>query len=75
MWSLLLNVTRRNLIAQFSNKQEITIPVSDPNSHGGKPAAGTDGRILLVTVTDVQFPVTLEVIYQVFFLRRALIFD
>ena len=55
----------RNLIAQFSNKQEITIPVSDPSSRGGKPATGTDGRILLVTVTDVQFPVTLEVVYQV----------
>ncbi len=63
--NLLTTWVHRNLIAQFSNKQEITIPVSDPNSRGGKPATGTDGRILLVTVTDVQFPVTLEVVYQV----------
>ena len=36
---------------------------SDPN-RAGKPA-NTDGRILLITVTEVHFPVTLEVIYQV----------
>jgi hypothetical protein len=58
----------RNLIAQFSNKQEITIPVNGPDpNRGGKPATGTDGRILLITVTEVHFPVTLEVIYQVRF--------
>jgi hypothetical protein len=71
LWVLLLiKLVFRNLIAQFSNKQEITIPVSDPSSRGGKPATGTDGRILLVTVTDVQFPVTLEVVYQ----ARAIFF-
>jgi hypothetical protein len=47
--------------------------VSDPNSR----AAGTDGRILLVTVTDVQFPVTLEVVYQVKkdFLSSTIVFQ
>jgi len=54
----------RTVIAQYSNKQEITIPVRPPTS--GPTGSGPDGRILLVTVSDVQFPVTLEVIYQVF---------
>ena len=60
------------MIAQFSNKQEITIPVregmlaaADGSNRRAQLPAGSDGRVLLVTVTDVQFPVTLEVIYQV----------
>ncbi len=54
----------RTLIAQFSSKQEVTIPGSGPDEGGGKPG-GAQGHILLVTVTNVQFPLTLEVVYQV----------
>ena len=62
----------RTLIAQYSSKQEITLPSVDPSSAGAgttlsvtKSSGGGNGRILLITVTNIQFPVTLEVIHQV----------
>jgi hypothetical protein len=60
----------RTLIAQYSSKQEITLPGVDPNAPPSNTTVsvtkgGGNGRILLITVTNVQFPVTLEVIHQV----------
>jgi hypothetical protein len=50
----------------------VTVPTGDAADAGGaaggaaKPAGGGGGgKILLITVTNVQFPVTLEVVYQV----------
>ena len=61
-------------MAQFSNKPELTIPtidapVSSSRSVGADykppPLAGS-GRILLITVTNIQFPVTVAAMYDAF---------
>jgi hypothetical protein len=61
-------------MAQFSNKPELTIPtidapVSSSRSVGADfkppPLAGS-GRILLITVTNIQFPVTVAAVYDAF---------
>ncbi|KAL0910689.1 hypothetical protein M5K25_018768 [Dendrobium thyrsiflorum] len=56
----------RNIYMQFSSHQELT--TTDPNSLGTK--GGEQGmepnRILLVTVHSMLYPITVEVLHQVF---------
>lgn len=57
------------MVAQYSNKPEISAPVrAEGEGEGGvrglfppQIPPGGDGRVLLVTVTNVQFPVNVEV--------------
>lgn len=60
---------------QYSNKQAVTMPGEDgaePSCRPPKeriprpPPPGTDGRILLVTVTNVVYPITVEIVTAVF---------
>ena len=59
----------RDLMAQFSDKAELTIPSVDgaviETRPPPLPPSGT-GRILLITVTSIQHPITIPALYDAF---------
>lgn len=60
------SIRGRNIYMQFSSHQELT--TTDPNSLGinGGEQGPESNRILLVTVHSMIYPITVEVLHQVF---------
>eukprot|EP00850_Spirogloea_muscicola_P023204 SM000337S12900 [mRNA] locus=s337:78316:82158:- [translate_table: standard] len=60
------NVRGRNVYMQFSSHQELTSP--DPQAPGQprRPGGDQPNRILLVTVHNPLYPITVDVLHQVF---------
>eukprot|EP00286_Rhodomonas_abbreviata_P023653 CAMPEP_0181314790 /NCGR_PEP_ID=MMETSP1101-20121128/15010_1 /TAXON_ID=46948 /ORGANISM="Rhodomonas abbreviata, Strain Caron Lab Isolate" /LENGTH=236 /DNA_ID=CAMNT_0023421915 /DNA_START=483 /DNA_END=1190 /DNA_ORIENTATION=- len=62
----------RVLVAQYSNKPEISAPENRDGEGGSRQGyplqipPGGDGRILLVTVTNVVYPVSVDIMHKVF---------
>ncbi|KAM3334007.1 hypothetical protein ACQJBY_028843 [Aegilops geniculata] len=57
------SVRGRNVYLQYSSHQELT---TDQSSHGRNPDQDEPNRILLVTVHHMLYPMTVEVLHQVF---------
>ncbi|XP_052155203.1 polypyrimidine tract-binding protein homolog 3 isoform X1 [Oryza glaberrima] len=58
------SVRGRNVYMQFSSHQELT---TDQNSHGRNSDQESEpNRILLVTIHHMMYPITVEVLHQVF---------
>ncbi|XP_078440988.1 polypyrimidine tract-binding protein homolog 3-like isoform X1 [Wolffia australiana] len=58
------NIRGRNVYMQFSSHQELT--TMDQNQQGGKEQDSQPNRILLVTIHHMLYPITVEVLHQVF---------
>ncbi|CAA6663790.1 unnamed protein product [Spirodela intermedia] len=58
------NIRGRNVYMQFSSHQELT--TIDQNSQGSKDQDSQPNRILLVTIHHMLYPITVEVLHQVF---------
>jgi polypyrimidine tract-binding protein 2 len=68
------NIRGRNVYPQFSSHQELSSSTGviatqqggsgDPNSANGN--AGAPNRILLVTINNAIYPITVDILYQVF---------
>ncbi|MQM18389.1 hypothetical protein Taro_051382 [Colocasia esculenta] len=58
------NVRGRNVYMQFSSHQELT--TVDQGSQGRKDQDSQPNRILLVTIHHLLYPITVEVLHQVF---------
>ncbi|XP_015613598.1 polypyrimidine tract-binding protein homolog 3 isoform X1 [Oryza sativa Japonica Group] len=57
------SVRGRNVYLQYSSHQELT---TDQSSHGRNPDQEEPNRILLVTIHHMLYPITIEVLHQVF---------
>uniref|UniRef100_A0A0D9V886 RRM domain-containing protein n=1 Tax=Leersia perrieri TaxID=77586 RepID=A0A0D9V886_9ORYZ len=57
------SVRGRNVYLQYSSHQELT---TDQSSHGRNPDQEEPNRILLVTIHHMIYPITIEVLHQVF---------
>lgn len=62
------NIRGRNVYPQFSSHQELSsssgiIPTHDDGSNGN---ASPPNRILLVTINNAMYPITVDILYQVF---------
>ncbi|KAG6397231.1 hypothetical protein SASPL_143397 [Salvia splendens] len=55
------SIRGRNVYIQFSSHQELTIMDQSPQARGDEP-----NRILLVTIHHMLYPITVEVLHQVF---------
>ncbi|KAG8078592.1 hypothetical protein GUJ93_ZPchr0007g3820 [Zizania palustris] len=57
------SIRGRNVYLQYSSHQELT---TDQSSHGRNPDQEEPNRILLITVHHMLYPITIEVLHQVF---------
>ena len=57
----------RDLMAQFSSKSELMLPsVDGPIVDSKPPMPSGNGCILLITITNVQIPITVAALYDAF---------
>jgi polypyrimidine tract-binding protein 2 len=64
------NIRGRNVYPQFSSHQELSSSSGVISAHGGADAANGNAappnRILLVTINNAMYPITVDILYQVF---------
>ncbi|XP_068659433.1 polypyrimidine tract-binding protein homolog 3-like [Aristolochia californica] len=60
------SVRGRNVYIQFSSHQELTTMDQNPQGHKGSEQDSQPNRILLVTIHHLLYPITVEVLHQVF---------